>query len=198
MTYRMRGSCSVIDTYRAGNAWYICDRCSQRWRRGDMLTEWTNLRVCPVCIDPRPPQMMPPNVYPEGIPFFDARPPQDNPDRLSDDTYLHPATGGIFAPNGGPPLMPNGQTLPIGALSPKEFIEDPIPYVEFQFIDDNDEPVIADDGGLFDVGPVSPPPPLPPIPTLPGQTVPTGANVIQDDITFKTGVIPAPTVPGAG
>jgi hypothetical protein len=94
--------------------------------------------------------------------------------------------------------MPNGQTLPIGALSPKEFIEDPIPYVEFQFIDDNDEPVIADDGGLFDVGPVSPPPPLPPIPTLPGQTVPTGANVIQDDITFKTGVIPAPTVPGAG
>ena len=190
--------CTTVNTWRSGNAWFTCDRCSQRWRRGDMLTEWTNLRVCPVCIDPRPPQMMPPNVYPEGIPFFDARPPQDNPDRLSDDTYLHPATGGIFAPNGGPPLMPNGQTLPIGALSPKELIENPVPYIDPYLLDDSDTFVNADDDGLFDTGVIGPPPPLPPIPTIPGQTTATGANVIQDDITFKTGVIPAPTVPGAG
>ena len=76
------------DTYAPGNAWFQCDRCSQRWRRSKMRVEWDNLRVCPPCLDPRPPQIEPPNVFPEGIPFFDARPPNDRPDRLEDDTAL--------------------------------------------------------------------------------------------------------------
>lgn len=195
MTHTLR---TVTTTYRAGNAYFICDRCSQRWRRSSMLVEWDNLRVCPVCIDPRPPQMTPPDVYPEGIPFVDARSPQDNPDRLSDDSYLSPVVGGVTAPYGGPALQPNGQTMPDGGLAPREFVEDPLPYIENELVGDTLSAVYADGGELVVVGGVSPPSPLPDIPTIPGQAVPNGSNVLQDDITFKTGVIPAPTVSGAG
>ena len=83
------------DTYRAGNAWFICDTCSQRWRRSKMLTLWNGLKVCPLDYDPRPPQMIPPSIYPEGMPFFDARSPQDNGDRLTDNTYLNSTVGGV-------------------------------------------------------------------------------------------------------
>jgi hypothetical protein len=190
--------CAIVDTWRSGNAWFICDRCSQRRRRSNMLTEWTNLKVCPVCIDPRPPQMTPPNVYPEGIPFFDARPPQDNPDRLDDNSYLRPVVGGVTIPNGGPPLQPNGQIMPEGGQVPKELEEDPTPYTEVLFFDDNDELIVSNKYDTFTVDDVGPTPPLPAIPLLPGQNEAIPANVLQDDITFKTGVIPAPTVPGAG
>ena len=114
----MKKISSTVNMYRSGNAYFTCDRCSQRWRRAQMLTEWTNLKVCPVCIDPRPPQMMPPNIYPEGIPFMDARAPQDNPTMLSDDSYLVPVTGGMIVSNGV--VTPN---VPIGAMSPQAVIE---------------------------------------------------------------------------
>lgn len=190
--------CATVNTWRSGNAWFICDRCSQRWRRSKMLTEWDNLKVCPVCIDPRPPQMTPPNVYPEGIPFFDARSPQDNPDRLGDDSYISPVVGGVIIPSGGPPLQPNGQTMPIGGLAPQDIIDDPTPYADDLFFDDNDNLIVADDNDTFTVGGVPPPPPLPPVPLLPGQNEAIPQNVLQDDISFKTGLVSAPTVPGAG
>jgi hypothetical protein len=135
------------DTWRAGNAWFICDRCSQRRRRAVMCVEWTNLRVCPPCLDPRPPQMQPPNVYPEGIPFLDARPPADRPDRLQDDTSLQSVTGGIKAPPGE--LYPNGQNQQPGSLSPLQVEQSPVEY---------------------------------------------GPNVLEDDITFITGPVSAPSV----
>jgi len=142
----MTKSISTISSYRSGNAYFICDRCSQRWRRSKMLTEWDNLKVCPVCIDPRPPQMMPPAIYPEGIPFMDARAPQDNPDRMQDDTSLMPITGGIGITNGQ--LIPGA---PVGAISPRQVLESPIP--------------------------------------------PLSANLLEDDITIRTGPVAPPSVP---
>ena len=139
----MKNISTSINMYRSGNAYFICDRCSQRWRRAKMLTEWTNLKVCPVCIDPRPPQMMPPDIYPEGIPFFDARVPQDNPDMLMDETYLFPITGGIGLTGGIE--IPDA---PIGALSPRPVIESPLPVPNAN--------VLADDIEIR-TGPIAPP-----------------------------------------
>ena len=97
----MRGGRSFAfsgsDMYKPGGAWFKCDVCSQRFRRTDMRVRWDNLRVDAKCNDPRPPQMSIPNVYPEGIPFPDARPPQDRPDRLEDDTSLQSVNGGFVA-----------------------------------------------------------------------------------------------------
>lgn len=104
------------NAYRPGGGYFICDRCSQRWRRTFMLTEWTGLKVDAKCLDPRPPQMMPPDVFPEGMPFLDARVPQDNPDRLEDDTALQSVPGGFVVQVGQ--TYPNGQNQQPGALSP--------------------------------------------------------------------------------
>lgn len=134
------------DNYKAGNAWFICDQCSQRFRRSAMLTRWDGLKVDKLCNDPRPPQMTPPNIYPEGIPFRDARPPQDNADRLQDDTYLYPVTGSIKATNGTvPPIFI--QPLSPGALSPQNVIQNPAP----QGAD------VLEDDITFITGPVTPP-----------------------------------------
>ena len=105
--------------------------------------------------------MSPPNVYPEGVPFPDARPPQDNPDRLMDDTFIVAVPGGMLATDGtySPstsgayvPEPTNPQGLPPGALSPQNVIVDPIP---------DDEPLI---------------------------------DRVTDDITLRTGPVPAPSV----
>ena len=133
------------DTY-AGGAYFACDRCGQRHRRSKMHVEWDNLRVDAKCLDPRPPQMNPPNVYPEGEPFPDARPPQDLPDRLQDDTSLQSVTGGfIVAPPGQ--LYPNGQQVQPGALSPQNLVENPTPQ----------GPNVLEDDITFITGPVYPP-----------------------------------------
>ena len=114
------------DGYIPGDAYFISDRTSKRFRRSQMVVEWTGLRVGPGEADPRPPQLTPPNVYPEGIPFMDARPPQDDPDRLQDDTTLQSVTGGfIVSPPGQ--LYPNGQQQQPGAFSPQMLVESPTP-----------------------------------------------------------------------
>ena len=131
MYYRM-----TKRAFRPNGAWFSCDRCSQRWRRWDMCIEWTNLRVCPDCLDQRPPTMSPPDVYPEGQPFPDARPPQDEPDRMQDDSYV------------GWPESTVGQVIPgapLGALSPRQINGEPI------------EPGWAADDISIITGPVPPP-----------------------------------------
>jgi len=138
-----------------------------------MLVEWTNLRVDRACLDPRPPQMTPPDVYPEGIPFFDARPPQDLPDRLEDDTYLHPVAGGITAPYGGTPNMPNGQVLPEGGLSPLNIIQS---GPDNWAVDDTFLKPILDSSKADITGTLEEPVPYPP-------------TVLEDDITIKTGPV---------
>jgi hypothetical protein len=109
------------DIYLPGGGWFLCDVCSQRFRRTEMLVRWDNLRVDVKCNDPRPPQMEPPDVYPEGIPFSDSRAPQDRPDRLVDDTSLQSVTGGMAVQDGV--TYPNGQVQQPGALSPKSVTE---------------------------------------------------------------------------
>lgn len=107
-----------------------------------MYVEWDNLRVDRRCLDPRPPQMSPPNVYPEGQPFLDARPPQDGPDRLQDETALQSVTGGMAATPGV--SMPNGQDQLPGALSPLQPTESPLPQ----------GPNVLADDATFITGPV--------------------------------------------
>jgi hypothetical protein len=97
--------------------------------------------------------MQTPDVYPEGIPFVDARPPQDNPDRLTDDTYLLALNGTMGVTTGTYPIYSNGQQVPIGAYSPQPITVSPIP---------------AD---------------TPPV------------DLIEDDVTLRTGPVFAPSVP---
>ena len=166
-------SYSGYDAYKPGGAWFICDVCSQRFRRTDMLVRWDNLRVDAACNDPAPPAMSIPNVYPEGIPFPDARSPQDRPDRLTDDTALE-SVGGGFAVLAGQ-TYPNGQNQQPGALSPQPFTES---------VENTGTPYIPEPGQPPSIG------------------TPIGPNVLADDVTFITGPIPAPdntnsTVPPA-
>ncbi len=149
------------DTYRGG-AWFICDVCSQRFRRTQMLVRWDSLRVDAACNDPRPPQMSVPNVYPEGLPFPDARSPQDRPDRLTDDTALQSRLGGFTVQDGQ--TYPNGQVQQPGALSPQPVVESVDP-----------------DGG-----------PYVPEPGNPTVGLPLGASVLADDVTFISGPVSAP------
>lgn len=60
--------------YRPGGAWGICQRCGFKFRLSELSLEWTGLRVCKDDWDPRPPQLDPPKIYPEGLPRTDASP----------------------------------------------------------------------------------------------------------------------------
>lgn len=51
-----------------------CERCNWRCDADDFRKEWSGLRVCPDCFDPRPAQLSPPNVKPEGLPLLNASP----------------------------------------------------------------------------------------------------------------------------
>ena len=188
----------VQNTYRGRNAWFICDRCGQRHRRSRMLTEWDNLKVDRKCLDPRPPQMMPPNVYPEGIPFPDARPPQDNSDRLMDDTYLQNQGGGMFVRPGqgvefsppylttqsgeiitdeqGHPILVTGAPFGEGSviLNPGALSPEPITETIPIFLVTESGSDITTEGGL-DI--------------LAATTTPQGPNVLADDVTFITGLV---------
>lgn len=159
------------DTYRPGNAWFICDRCSQRHRRSAMLTEWTGLKVDAKCLDPRPPQMTPPDVYPEGIPFADARMPQDNPDRLTDDTALQSVSGGIGVQFGQ--SMPAGQNQGPGAISPLSVTES-VPVVGPSYlVTESGIPIVTEGGAQLILQQII--------------GTPSGPNDLADDVTFLTG-----------
>lgn len=60
--------------YQPGGAFGACDRCAYKKRHYELRKEWTGLYVCPDCYDPRPADLSPPNVYPEGVPIRNARP----------------------------------------------------------------------------------------------------------------------------
>lgn len=52
-----------------------CDRCGLIVEPHSKLRkEWTGLLVCPECWDPKPAEMRPPPVKPEGLPVRNARP----------------------------------------------------------------------------------------------------------------------------
>lgn len=59
--------------------WGICDRCGWKYRLRQLRKEWTNLMVCPPCYDPKPADLSPPSIKPEGLPIPNARPePEDH------------------------------------------------------------------------------------------------------------------------
>ncbi len=71
----MYSDTSGAPAYIAGGNYYVCDRCCQKRRRSMIAREWTNLMVCrDTCLDPVPPEMTPPRVWPEGLPVPNARP----------------------------------------------------------------------------------------------------------------------------
>lgn len=77
----------------SSRAWGLCDRCSFRKRDSELRCEWTNLRVCRDCFDPRPPWLDPPSISPlEGMPVPDARYDQDatNPNFIDTDNPVDP------------------------------------------------------------------------------------------------------------
>lgn len=55
-------------------AYGICQRCGWQWPLNKIRKEWTSLRVCPDCFDPKPADMSPPNIKPEGLPLPNAAP----------------------------------------------------------------------------------------------------------------------------
>ena len=60
--------------YIPGQPWAICDRCGFKYRHAELRLEWTNLLVCDPCLDPLDPLLIPPKVWPEGIPINNPRP----------------------------------------------------------------------------------------------------------------------------
>lgn len=54
--------------------WGICDRCGLKYPLTSLRREWTGLMVCAEDYDPRPAEMRPPSVRPEGLPLRNARP----------------------------------------------------------------------------------------------------------------------------
>lgn len=169
------------DGYRPGDAYFICDRCSQRHRRSAMITEWDNLKVDIACLDPRPPQMDPPDVYPEGMPFMDARPPQDNSDRLMDDTELRSTVGGIRIALGGSDGTPG---------SGSELLDSSADDID----DSGGLPIETDViPGIAPVAHTTVPGSLSPL-MFEQSPVTQGPTVLADDVTFITGPVPAPTV----
>ena len=68
-----------------GRSLGVCQRCGFTRFVDELTLEWDGLRVCQKtkgtngCLDPRPPQMTPPNVYAEGLPVpgFSPRPPPE-------------------------------------------------------------------------------------------------------------------------
>jgi hypothetical protein len=63
-----------IDRYQPGGAWGCCDRCNFQRRHVELRKEWTGLLVCSDCFDPRPADLSPLRIIPEGRPIRDARP----------------------------------------------------------------------------------------------------------------------------
>jgi hypothetical protein len=54
--------------------WGECMRCGFKYRLTALCKEWTGLRVCKGCFDPKPPELKPPSYKPEGLPRPDASP----------------------------------------------------------------------------------------------------------------------------
>lgn len=62
--------------YIPGDPWGDCDRCGFKYRQSQLRKEWTGLRVCATCFEPKHPQLNL-RVYPERISVKNARPSQD-------------------------------------------------------------------------------------------------------------------------
>ncbi len=62
-----------------------CQRCGFVVALQTIRQEWSGLRVCPDCFDPRPAEMSPPRVTAEGKPLANAAPETPPIERLPGD-----------------------------------------------------------------------------------------------------------------
>lgn len=51
-----------------------CQRCGWIYPLAKLRKEWSSLKVCPPCFDPKPADLSPPNIKPEGVPLPGAAP----------------------------------------------------------------------------------------------------------------------------
>lgn len=58
----------------ARGPWGECSRCGFKRRVSEIKREWSGARVCPECFDPKPAELKPPRVRPEGVPVHNAAP----------------------------------------------------------------------------------------------------------------------------
>jgi len=58
-------------------AFAICDRCGDKIKFSQLKTEWTGLRVCPECLDPKTKQEFPTNFTVDPESLKDPRPDND-------------------------------------------------------------------------------------------------------------------------
>ena len=52
----------------------ICDRCGQRYRYLKLRKEWTGLKTCPDCFEPKHPQLEPIRPGPDPTALYEPRP----------------------------------------------------------------------------------------------------------------------------
>lgn len=58
--------------------WGECQRCGFKRRLSELAKEWTGFKVCrDTCLDPKPAELRPPPVKPEGVPVPAAAPRTD-------------------------------------------------------------------------------------------------------------------------
>jgi hypothetical protein len=57
--------------------WGCCPRCGFQRRLSNFKKEWTGERVCSDCYDPKPAELKPPRIKPEGVPVPTAQPEPD-------------------------------------------------------------------------------------------------------------------------
>lgn len=72
-----------------GDPLAVCDRCPRQVHLRELSKEWTGLMVCDECWDPKPVDLRPRRLGPEGMPYRNARP---EPEPLFIDP-LNPVTG---------------------------------------------------------------------------------------------------------
>jgi len=53
---------------------FICMRCGFRCKGSELRKEWTGARVCNACWDPKPEDLKPPRIKPEGVPKRNSSP----------------------------------------------------------------------------------------------------------------------------
>lgn len=98
-------------TYIPGNRWLCCDRCGFKRRRSEISTEWDGLMVCTsTCLDPPPPQLFSPSLWPEGVPIPDSRPEPTNIFRVA--VIVDGARNDIVDGDGNTLIEADGQIAP--------------------------------------------------------------------------------------
>lgn len=106
---------SGAPNYVGGAPWGVCDRCAGKYRLygapNSLRLEWTGLKVCQRCWDPRPPDMTPPNVWPEGVGIPGAKP--EPPNVFVQVNWPPVATGYLLSPITGDRLLSPVTGFPI-------------------------------------------------------------------------------------